>query len=179
MGEVVLEIFFVLLAGGICVWCVYMLVGEIIGGAAFVPTNLKEVEELLKILQIKPGQVFYDLGSGDGRVVKLAVKKYQAKGLGIEINPWLIWWSRWTSKKMGLKNIQFLAKNFWGLNLSEANYIYFYMSQRSATRLIRKAKRECKTGTIIISKAFEAKGEADKLAEKWGWNNKRYWMYKI
>jgi hypothetical protein len=178
MAEFTLLILFGLVSVGIFVWCAYMLIGEI-GGAAFVPTNQEEIVKLLEKLKIRPGQMFYDLGSGDGRVVKLAVKKYQAVGVGVEINPWLILWSRCTSNWEGLKNIKFLRQDFWGVKIASADYIYFYMSPRSARKLGERAKKECKNGTTIISKAFEIKNLKDKLVERYIFKEKRYWIYKM
>jgi hypothetical protein len=100
-------------------------------------------------------------------------------GIGVEINPWLIGWSRWTSKREGLKNIKFLRQDFWGVKLAPADYIYFYMSPRSALKLGGRAISECKKGTTIISKAFEIKNLRDKLVERWIFKDKTYWIYKI
>ena len=179
MSELIILTLLVILAAGVCVWCVYMLAGEFLGGAAFVPTNQKDIEKLLEKLKIKPGQVFYDLGSGDGRVVKHAVKNYQARGIGVEINPWLLLWSRLTSKKDGLTNIKFISQDFWKMNLNNADYIYFYMSPRSAEKFGKKVQKECRRGTVLISKAFEIKTMRDKLVEAVLLNGKRYWIYKI
>src|SRR6476469_9839913 len=53
----------------------------------YVPTPENVVETMLKLANIKPGDVLYDLGSGDGRIVITAAKKFGIRGVGIDINP--------------------------------------------------------------------------------------------
>jgi len=53
----------------------------------YVPTPQTVVEEMLKIAAVKKGDAVYDLGSGDGRIVITAAKKYQARGVGVDIDP--------------------------------------------------------------------------------------------
>ena len=55
--------------------------------APFVATPWPTVERILKEAKIKPGQILFDLGCGDGRFIHLATKKYQAKATGFEIDP--------------------------------------------------------------------------------------------
>ena len=53
----------------------------------YVPTPQEVVERLLELAQVKKGDVVYDLGSGDGRIVVTAAKKYGVKAIGFEIDP--------------------------------------------------------------------------------------------
>src|SRR5690606_28615577 len=53
----------------------------------YVPTNQETVEEMLKLAGVKPGDVVYDLGCGDGRIVITAAKKFGATGVGVDLNP--------------------------------------------------------------------------------------------
>ncbi len=56
----------------------------------FVPTPQEVVEGMLELAQVKKGDVVYDLGSGDGRIVITAAKKYGVRAVGFEIDPDLI-----------------------------------------------------------------------------------------
>ena len=56
---------------------------------AFVPSDKVMIKRALKLLEMKRGGQFWDLGSGDGRVVRMAVNDYGVEGVGIEINPFL------------------------------------------------------------------------------------------
>src|SRR5690606_29997563 len=53
----------------------------------YVPTNQETVEEMLKLAGVKPGDVVYDLGCGDGRIIITAAKKFGATGVGVDLNP--------------------------------------------------------------------------------------------
>lgn len=162
-------------AMGIVVWTVFTLVGEVLG-AAFVPTDQREIDEVLKVMGLKPGKTFFDLGSGDGRVVRTAVEKYGVNGIGIEINPWLILWSKLKTEN---GNPNFLRKNFWRMNLGKADYIYFYLGPMAAKKLAKKLTKECKPGTLVISKAFEMNELKKYLIKTWLARNKKYFMYKV
>ncbi len=176
--ELLILILAVVIAFGILVWMLFMLAGEYLG-AAYVPTEQKEIEEILEKLNLKPGAIFYDLGSGDGRVVFTAAEKYKVKGTGIEINPWLILWSRLTAARKNLKEIKFLRKNFWQMNLAHADCVYFYQSPKAAERLGEKMQKQGKPGAIIVSKAFEIKKMKNKQIREQIINERKYYIYKI
>jgi len=72
----------------------YFLAFIALFGPPFVPTPQKTVNEILKKLKLKKGTVFYDLGCGDGRVVRSAVKNYGVTGIGVDLNPFLIFYCR-------------------------------------------------------------------------------------
>ena len=167
-------VFALSIAVGILVWVGYNLIGEI-GGAAFVPTGQKEIDRVLAKLNLKPGKKFYDLGSGDGRVVRTAVEKFGVKGVGVELNPWLVWWS---NLKNCHPNLQFVRKDFWKMDLSDADYIYFYQSPRAAKRLGKKMNKEGKSGLIIISKAFEIRDGNIERKRTVVIENRSYFIYQ-
>ena len=73
--------------------------------APFVPTPEEVVVRMLELAEITPGDVLYDLGSGDGRIVIAAAKRYGIKAVGFEINPALVEESRRTIKQEGLENL--------------------------------------------------------------------------
>jgi predicted RNA methylase len=56
----------------------------------FVPTPIEVVDQMLELAEVKKGDIVYDLGSGDGRIVIRAAKKYGARGIGIEMDQTLI-----------------------------------------------------------------------------------------
>src|SRR5687768_18477449 len=67
----------------------------------FVPTPQTAVEKMLELAEVKKGDVVYDLGCGDGRIVVTAAKKYGAKGIGIDIDPERIAESKENVRKIG------------------------------------------------------------------------------
>ena len=66
---------------------------------AFVPTPREVVERMLELAETTKDDVVYDLGSGDGRIVILAAKRYGARGVGVEIDPRLVWFSDRAAKR--------------------------------------------------------------------------------
>ncbi len=131
---------------------------SILFGAPFVPTSLKEIKRMLEILQLKPGEIFYDLGSGDGRIVIEAAKNYKARAIGIEINPILVFFSRLKIKKLGLdKNVQIHWGNFFRKDISGADAISTYLFQSTNNLLEKKFLLELKPKTRIVSSVFHFK----------------------
>ncbi|MES0341538.1 MAG: hypothetical protein ABUK08_04405 [Candidatus Humimicrobiaceae bacterium] len=63
-------------------------------GAPWVPTPYKIIKKMLKLAEVKPGDIVYDLGSGDGRVIIEAARSFGAKAVGIEIDPLRFIWAK-------------------------------------------------------------------------------------
>ena len=123
-------------------------------GPPAVPTPKKIIKETFKEISPKKGDVFIDLGSGYGSVVKMVVKEYGVEGLGIEINPLLIWWSRLSIYIAGLKNIKFKRENFFKTDLTKADIVFMYLLPKYLPKMAEKIKKECKSGTMVISQRF-------------------------
>ncbi len=71
----------------------------------YVPTPQEVVDRMLELAQVKKGDVVYDLGSGDGRIVVTAAKKYGVKAIGFEIDPERIKESHENIKKAGVEKL--------------------------------------------------------------------------
>ncbi len=124
-------------------------------GAPFVPTDKKKIKSILEKARLTKNSYFYELGCGDGRIVNFAVKYYQVKGIGIEINPFFIVVLRFKSWFTKKDNPQYLFKNFFNVNLQKADYIYCFLLPKQLFLLRKKFERELKKGTIIISHGFK------------------------
>ena len=95
-----------------------------------------------------------DIGSGDGRVViEFAKKGFDATG--IEINPFLVLWSRMKIKRLGLKNAEIIRKNFWKYDFTCFDVIYLFQLTSVNAMLTEKFRKELKTGAIVISAGFQ------------------------
>ena len=124
-------------------------------GAPFVPSPTEKVKRMLKLANPKSKEIFYDLGSGDGKILIEAVKQYGMKAIGIEINPVLVWLSRRKIKKLGLEDkIKIYQENFFKKNLSSADIILTYLWQPTMGPLEKKLLSELKPGTRLVSLAF-------------------------
>ncbi|MPZ45546.1 MAG: methyltransferase domain-containing protein [Betaproteobacteria bacterium] len=122
----------------------------------FVPTPQQVVDEMLKIANVKKGDVLYDLGSGDGRIVVTAAKRFGVRGAGIDIDPQRIAEANENAKKEGVthlvtfKNIDLFTADF-----SDATVITLYLLPRLNVKLRPKLLNELKNGTRIVSHAFD------------------------
>jgi hypothetical protein len=123
--------------------------------APYLPTSGRDIEAILDFAKLKKGQQFIDLGSGDGKVVIEAVKKYNVNGTGIEINPLLIFFSRLKSRFLKLASIEFLRTDLYSFPLNNAHVVYLFLMPRMMDKMALKVKQECGKGTLIISRGFE------------------------
>src|SRR5215471_3451885 len=121
----------------------------------YVPTPQAVVDAMLDVAQVKSTDIVYDLGSGDGRIVIAAAKKYGARGVGIEINPALVKKAKDNAAAAGVSNrVRFLAQDLYSANISEATVVTLYLLQSINERLRPKLIRELKPGTRIVSHMF-------------------------
>lgn len=133
-------------------------------GAPYVPTAQKEIAEVLKKAKLKKGKKFVEFGSGDGRIVRQAVKDYEVSGVGVEINPLLIWWSRILSRRDGTsKHVSFLRTDVFAYPLADVDYLYVFLMPELLKKLMPKFQKELKPGALIISHGFKLVGLEKKL----------------
>jgi 2-polyprenyl-3-methyl-5-hydroxy-6-metoxy-1,4-benzoquinol methylase len=131
-----------------------LLLSSVIRGAPFVPTHQRRVARMVELSGILPGQKSADLGSGDGRIV-IAMARAGATAQGYEINPFLVWWSRWKIRRSGLQDQAFIHfGSFWGKNLSEFDVVTLFGTTHIMKGLERKLKKELKPGARVISYVF-------------------------
>lgn len=124
-------------------------------GAPFVPTGKKKIDKILSLLRPRKGRCFYDLGCGDGRVVKKAAEKFNLTGIGVDINPFLILTLKLESFCFKRNNPQYIYKDIFKINLKKADYIYCFLMPPLLEKLRVKFDRELKKNTIVISHGFK------------------------
>jgi len=134
------------------------LVYSSFAGAPYVPTSSKRIADILAWAKLKKKSTFIELGSGDGRIVRMAVAKYGVQGIGIDINPALTFLARIIARHHKLSGISFLTQNVFASELSQADTIYLFLMPQLITKLIPKFKKELKKGTLIISHGFKLEG---------------------
>lgn len=143
------------------------LIYSSIMGAPYVPTKKKLAPEILKEVKFKKNGLFVELGSGDGRIIRTAVKNYPIRGMAVDINSLLIIWSKFLSKLDGTKNkINFVVKNILAVDLTKADYIYLFLFPALIEKLVPKFNNELKRGTVIISHGFPVEKYKNKLIKK-------------
>ncbi|HYH42030.1 MAG TPA: class I SAM-dependent methyltransferase [Burkholderiales bacterium] len=123
----------------------------------FVATEQEDVPRMLKLAGLKSGDMVYDLGSGDGRIVLEAAKiNPTARGRGIEIDEKLVMESRQAAAKMGLeKRVQFLHQNAFDADLKEADIIAMWLWPELMRMLRPKILAEARPGTRIVTRTWD------------------------
>ncbi len=122
----------------------------------FVPTPQVVVDRMLSMADVKEGELLYDLGSGDGRIVITAARKYGARGVGIDLDPQRIREARLNASKAGVDGrVKFVAGDLFKADLSEANVVTLYLLNSVNRDLRPQLWRQLKVGTRVVSHAFD------------------------
>ena len=121
----------------------------------FVPTPQPVVDAMLELAEVKPTDVVYDLGSGDGRIVITAAKKYGARGVGVELDPTLVKQARQNAAAAGVANrVRFVTQDLFATDLRPASVVTLYLLQSLNERLRPKLVRELRPGARVVSHVF-------------------------
>ncbi|MDA1317074.1 MAG: class I SAM-dependent methyltransferase [bacterium] len=126
-------------------------------GAPYVATRNDELYELLLKAKkhLTKNARFVELGCGDGRVTRMAVKKYLVKGIGYDINPILIFAARMFARFEHLPHAQFQKKNVLHVDLSKADIIYVFLLPPLILKMKENIFSSLKCGILIISHGFK------------------------
>ncbi|WP_432710988.1 SAM-dependent methyltransferase [Pedobacter sp.] len=121
----------------------------------YVPTRPPVVEAMLKLANLKKGDVLYDLGCGDGRIVVKAAKDYGVTGVGFDIDPERISEANANAKEAGVSNrVKFVNADLFETDLNKATVITMYLLP-SVNMKLRPKILALKPGTRIVSHAFD------------------------
>lgn len=145
----------------------------------FVPTPQEIVERMLELAQVKKGDMVYDLGSGDGRIVIMAAKKYGVKAVGFEIDPDLIRRSRENIKKAGLGHLaEIREQDILTVDLSPATVVTMYLLPEVNLRLRPNVWRQMKPGSRVVSHDFDMGDwkpvKTESIKDRSGWDHTLY-----
>lgn len=149
------------------------------GEASFIPTPMEVVDRMLEIAQVGPGDVIYDLGSGDGRIVIRAAEKYGARGVGIEIDPKLVELARAEARKSGVSRLtEFRLGNVMKTDVSQATVVTLYLTADMNSMLRPIFEKQLKLGTRVVSHDHKMAGwtpiRAEKMPGTWYHDHKIY-----
>src|SRR5579864_122511 len=127
--------------------------------APYIPTPQILVEKMLEAGHVKPGDMVYDLGSGDGRIVITAAQKFGAKAVGVEIRPDLCRIATERIKSLGLEDrVSMVQGNALRVDLSSADVVTMYLLTSSNERLKPNLEKYLRPGARIVSNEFPIKG---------------------
>ncbi|KNC31575.1 hypothetical protein FF38_12825 [Lucilia cuprina] len=109
----------------------------------YVPATTEQVNNVLQFLPRNTPKRLLDIGSGDGRIV-LATAKHGLQSDGVELNPWLVWWSRIAALREGVgSKTKFFRKDLWKFDLKTYDYVVIFgveqMMKDLETKLIAEA----------------------------------------
>jgi hypothetical protein len=122
----------------------------------YVPTPQNVVEAMLDIAKVGPDDFVIDLGSGDGRIIITAAKKYGARGFGVELDGALVADARREAERQGVKDrAQFLAQNLFITDIDRATVITSYLFPRINMQLRPRIFSDVKPGTRVVSHEFD------------------------
>ena len=139
----------------------------------WVPTPPAVVDAMLKLADVKPTDVVYDLGCGDGVIVATAAQKYGARAVGIDIDPQRVKEATERAQKMGVSDkVQIRQGDLFEADIKDATVVTLYLLQSLNIRLMPKLQKELKPGTRIVSQSFDMGGSwpPDKRIEVNGYN---------
>lgn len=122
-------------------------------GAPYVPILKKSSDDLFDMIDLKSGATIIDLGSGDGAFALEAAKRGYSV-IGYEINPILVVIARLRVRKYR-KQVTIHLRDFWRIELPEADLIYVFLIDRYMQKLEEKLISELKKPTLIASHVFK------------------------
>lgn len=124
-----------------------------VSGAPWVPTWRRDVERFLKLAQLQPDERFYDLGCGDGRLVRAAADAGAiATGFECSLLPYIL-----AKLRVGRRGSIRYA-DLWDADLKDANVVYCFLLPKVYPKLKERIERECRTGTRIILYVWPMEG---------------------
>lgn len=122
----------------------------------YVPTPPEVVDAMLKVANVGPDDVVYDLGCGDGRIVVTAAERYGARGVGIDIDPQRVKEAKANVARAGVGDrVSIRQADLFQTDLSEATVVTLYLLPSLNLKLRPKLLSELKPGTRIVSHAFD------------------------
>lgn len=152
-------VYWLILSFGVAFTILLVLVGDALFGAPFVPTPMPIVRKTLELVELKPDETLYDLGSGDGRVLITAAQEFGARAVGVEHNPVLVLVSRWKVRRLGLDDrIQIVRMDLFKIDFCQADVVSMFLLQDINDELRPKLERELRPGAKVISYKYPITG---------------------
>lgn len=121
----------------------------------FVPTPEAVVKAMLKLANVKKGELVYDLGCGDGRAVIAAARDFGARGIGVDIDPARIQESKANAADAGVTDrVEFKQADLFELNFADADVVFLYLLPSLNLKLRPRILDELRPGTRVVSHSF-------------------------
>lgn len=125
-------------------------------GALFTSTALVRIRAFLDAVPMNDNELLVDVGCGDGRVLRAAQRRYGVNALGYEVNPLAYCAARILN--FGVKRVRVRLRNFWPVNLRDADVVFCYLFPDVMRRLATKLEAELRPGSRVVSCNFSVPG---------------------
>jgi len=114
---------------------------------------------MLQLAELKPGEVLFDLGAGDGRSVIMAAKAFSARAVGVELREDLSKKALGTIHESGLADrVTIVNGDMFTVNLTSADVVFLYLTTSANEKIRPKLENELKTGVRVVSHDYEIVG---------------------
>lgn len=150
--------------------------------APFVPTPTPVVARMLEMAAVTRDDIVYDLGSGDGRILITAARKYGARGVGFEIDPELIQKARENARAAGVEHlVEFRQQDLLTATFFDATVVTIYLGPSSNLRVRPALRHQLRPGARVVSHDYDmGNWEPDRMEEvSIGGNTHMIYLWRI
>jgi len=124
-------------------------------GAPWVPSSVSVVKKMLSMAEVQTGQKVVDMGAGDGRIIIAAARLYQARAVGVEIDPVRCAIAQVLIFLLGLRGQASIRYgNMFDLDLTDADVVTLYLLQGTNQRIKTKLSQQLRAGARVVSYTF-------------------------
>ncbi len=146
--------------------------------APFVPSPQPIVDRMLDLALVKQGETVYDLGCGDGRILITAAQRFRAKGIGVELSPYLVRTATESIKRLNLQDqVTIVHADLREVNLQTADVVTIYLETNSNEMLRPNLEKWLRAGARVISHDFPVRGWKPSKVEHMQSYNRNHTIY--
>ncbi len=154
--------------------------------APYVSSPLPVVRRMLVLSELRPGELVYDLGSGDGRIVIMAAQEFGARAVGVELREDLVKQAIDKVSELSLNGtVKIVQSDMFKVDLSQADVVTLYLTTSANEKVKPKLESELRQGTRVVCHDYEVLGwkpqRVDKFCEnpRLGYPSHTIYVYKI